>query len=92
MSRDYGTAIQSAVKASKFRMTAITVGLMVLGIAFVLFAPSAIKYVVLNLMFMAVVLLAVGLYVIPFIWSSAITHCKKREYKVKASAVETAKK
>ncbi len=88
MSRDFGTAIESAVKTSKFRMVAITVGLMLIGIVFVLFVPSAIKYVTLNLMFMAVVLLAVGLYVIPFLWSALITKCKLRDYKIKASKVE----
>ena len=91
MSRDFGTAIKTAVKNSRFRMIAITFAILLIGIVFVLFAPSAFKYVTLNLMFMAVVLIACGLYVIPFIWSAAITHCKQREYKVKSTIDEKQK-
>ena len=90
-SRDFSSAIGSAVKSSKFRMVAITVGLMLIGVVFVLFVPSAIKYVMLNLMFMAVVLLAVGLYAIPFFWSALITKCKLRDYKIKTTKIETQK-
>jgi hypothetical protein len=40
---------------------------------------------------MAVILLAVALYVIPFVWSVFITRCRQREYKIKPTSVETKK-
>ena len=89
LSGDYGSAINTALKASKFRMSVLGIGLMAIGLLFVLFASSTIKYVALNIMFMAVILLAVGLYVIPFVWSVFITRCRRREYKIKTSAIET---
>ena len=89
MSGDFDNAMQTALKASKFRMSAISVGLMLIGVLFVLLTSSTIKYMALNLMFMAVVLLAVGLFVVPFVWNVFITYCRKREYKVKASNIET---
>ena len=64
---------------------------MVLGILFVVFGTNPLKYVSLNLMFMAVVLLACAWYVIPFVWSVFITKCKNKEYQVKASTVEDLK-
>lgn len=91
MSGDYATAIGTAIKKSKFRMIALTVGVMAVGIMMVLFAPSAIKYLSLNLLFMAVVLLAVALYVIPFVWSVFITMCRKRNYKIKVSSSQITK-
>ena len=91
MSRDFRTAIDTAVESSKTRMCVLSIGLMVIGLLFILFAPSTIKYVSLNLMFMAVILLAVALYVIPFVWSVFITQCRQRDYKIKASSVENKK-
>lgn len=87
----YETAIESSMKKSRFRICAISVAVMVIGVLFVLLAPSALKYVSLNIMFMAVELLAMGWYVIPFVWSVFITICKKREYKVKATDVKEIK-
>jgi len=89
MSGNYSTAIETAVKSSKTRICVLSISLMVIGLLFVLLAPSTIKYVSINLMFMAVVLLAVGLYVIPFVWSVFITKARKRNYKIKASSVES---
>ncbi len=89
-SGDYSTAIKTAVSSSKYRMTAICFGVLFIGLAFVLIAPSALKYVALNIMFMAVVLLAIGLYVIPFAWSVFITRSRRREYKIKVDK-ETSK-
>ena len=88
MSEDYATALKTALKSSKFRMTVIAVGMLTIGLFFVLFAPLTIKYVALNVMFMAVTNLAVGWYVVPFVWSVFITKCRKREYKIKPSSVE----
>ncbi|MBQ8615623.1 MAG: hypothetical protein IJ415_03555 [Clostridia bacterium] len=91
MSGDYDNAMQTALKASKFRMSILSVSIMLIGVLFVLLTSSTIKYAALNIMFMAVVLLAVGWYVVPFVWNVFISYCRKREYKVKASAVETKK-
>lgn len=87
MSEDYATAMETALKASRLRMSFISVGLMIIGILFVMLTSSTIKYLALNLMFMAVTVLAVGLFVVPFVWNIFISHCRKREYKVKASKI-----
>ena len=87
MSDDYDTAITSALKSSKLRMAIIAISLMIIGLLFVLIAPTTVKYISLNIMFMAVTLLAVIWYVVPFVWSVLITRCRKRIYKVKASVV-----
>ena len=88
VSREFDTAIEYAIKRSKFRITLISAGLIVIGLLFVLLAPLAIKYVAVNLMFMAVTLLAVALYLIPFIWSIFITKCRIRDYKIKTNTQE----
>lgn len=80
---DFGTAITTAMKESRLRMNVLAVAVFVFGLLFVLIAPTALKYVSLNLMFVAVVELATVLYVLPFVWSACITHCKKRVRKVK---------
>lgn len=91
MADDFDNAMQSALKSSKYRMGAISIGLMIIGLLLVLFTSSTIKYAALNLLFMAVALMAVGLYVIPFVWNVFITHCRKREYKIKTTIVEPKK-
>lgn len=83
VSGDYETALQTALKASKFRTTVIAVGLILVGLLFVLIAPLTIKYTAVNIMFMAVTVLGVSLYLIPFVWSVFITMCRRREYKIK---------
>ncbi len=88
-SGDYSTAIRTTVNSSKFRMIAICFSVLFIGLAFVLIAPSALKYVALNIMFMAVTLLAIGLYVIPFTWSVFITRSRRREYKIKVDKEAT---
>ena len=87
-SDDYNEAIRIAVKNSRFRMATIGIGIMAIGLLFVLLAPLTIKYTALNIMFMAVTVLATGLYVIPFIWNVFIPYCRKREYKIKSTSVE----
>lgn len=84
---EYSTALKESLKSIKFRACVFSVAVMLLGVLFVVCAPITLKYVALNVMFMAVVILAVSLFVVPFIWSVLITKCRKREYKVKASTV-----
>ena len=81
---DYSTAIDTSMKANRLRMCVISLAVFIIGLLLVLFMPTSVKYISLNIMFMAVVILAVGLYVVPFSWSVFITICKKREVKVKA--------
>ena len=83
MADNFQEAIENGVNKTKIRMSVISIAIMLIGVLFVLFAPLTIKYTSLNLMFMSVILLAVGLYVIPFVWSVFITRCRKREYKIK---------
>lgn len=91
MSRDYDQAMQNALKQSKTRMSVMSVGLMLIGVLLVLVASSTIKYVALNIMFMAVVFLAVVWCVVPFVWNVFIPRCRQREYKIKATEIETKK-
>lgn len=84
-SGDYSAALGTALKKSKFSTTFVSVGLLLIGLMFVLFAPLTIKLVSINVMFMAVVVMATGLYVVPFVWNVFISKCRKREYKVKAN-------
>jgi len=78
---DYKNAIESAVKSSRFKLCLISIAIMIIGVLFVIIAPNAIRFVSLNIMFMAVTLLAVSCYVVPFVWSMLITHCNKRKVK-----------
>ncbi len=75
---DYSEAIKSGMKSSRFKLCFVSVALMAIGLLFVLIAPNAVKYVSLNVLFMAVALLATTLYVTPFVWNVCITHCRKR--------------
>ena len=72
------------MKSNRLRMCVVSLALFLIGLILVLFMPNSMKYISLNIMFMAVVILAVGLYIVPFTWSVFITICKKREVKVKA--------
>ena len=87
-SKEYAKAIESAMKASRARQLFITISIMAVGMLLVLFATTPLKYVSLNVLFMAVVLLATIWYVVPFVWSALITLCKVKVYKVKATKVE----
>ena len=91
VSGDYETAIKTTFNASKTRMALISVAIAVIGLLFALIAPLTMKYVAVNVIFMAVSLLATGWYVIPFVWSMFITRCRKRNYKIKATDVENNK-
>ena len=57
----------------------------IIPVLFVLITSSTIKYVSLNIMFMAVVFLAVSWYIVPFAWNMFIPNCRKREYKIKTT-------
>ena len=48
-------------------------GMSIAGLLFVIAAPLALKYVSLNIMFIAVVALATAWYVVPFFWSIFIS-------------------
>ena len=86
--KEYAKALDSAMKASHTRQLFITIAIMAIGMLLVLFATTPLKYVSLNVLFMAVVLLASAWYVIPFVWSALITLCKVEVYTVKATKVE----
>ena len=88
---EYSTAINSSMKANRFRLCALNIGIFLIGLLLVILAPSSIKYIALNIMFLAVVVLAVELYVVPFCWSVFITLCKKRAVKVKADKEKVVK-
>ncbi len=78
---NYSEAIKSAMNKIKFRSCIISSSILVVGVAFALFAPITLKYLSLNILFMAVVLLASVTYLIPFCWSVFITLTKRRNIK-----------
>ena len=86
--KEYSNAINGALKSNRAKMFLISFSLIVIGLMFVIFAPAALKYVSLNLMFMAVVLLFTIWYVVPFVWSVFITHTKPRLKKNKENKVK----
>ncbi|MCQ2555938.1 MAG: hypothetical protein MJ149_01245 [Clostridia bacterium] len=71
---DYESAVKSTMKSSRFSLIFVASAIMLAGLLFVVAGPSAIKYVSINIMFMAVVVLGVALYILPFFWSVLITH------------------
>ncbi len=86
--QDYSNALNSAMKSSRSRLCVLSVAILLIGVLFVIIAPTPIKYVSLNIMFMAVSLLAVAIYVVPFTWSVFITLCKRKSNTVKVSNKE----
>lgn len=88
MSGDYGTAIKKGVQENKSKFIVLAFAIIAIGLGFVMFGTSGIKYISLNIMFMAVAMLAVAFYVIPFTWSVFITLARKREYRIKSSQIE----
>lgn len=79
--QDYATAIDKALKTSKLRMLFMSIALLVVGLLFVIIAPANIKYVSINIMFIAVMLLATAWYAFPFFWSVFITYSKNKTAK-----------
>ncbi len=88
MSGDYGNAIKKSIQANKPKLIVLTFAIIAVGLGFAMFGTSGIKYISLNIMFMAVTMLAVAFYVIPFVWSVFITMSRKREYKIKSTEIE----
>lgn len=82
---NYAEAMEDALKKSKFRMCFVSVAVAVIGLLFVAAAPLALKYVSVNIMFVAVVALAAGSYFVPFVWNLFITKSKIKAAKIKAN-------
>ncbi len=80
---DYASAIKTAMKNSRFRLSFISCAVMLFGLLFVLLAPLTAKLVSLNILFMAVIILAVSCYVVPFVWSLCIPYSNKRKVNIK---------
>lgn len=80
---NYSNAISYAMKKSRFRLCVLSIAIMLIGVLFVLLAPTPIRLVSLNIMFMAVIVLAVSCYVVPFVWSMFITRSNSRKVKIK---------
>ncbi len=78
---NFDSAISDANKYNFKRNTFIAIALAVVGLVFILFVPSPLKLVSLNIIYLAVVMLFATLYVVPFVWSMCITHCKPRKAK-----------
>lgn len=76
---DYSQALKTALNSSKFRIEALAISVFVAGLLFVLIAPVTVKYIALNIMFIPVAMLAVILYVLPFVWSVLITYTKVKK-------------
>jgi len=78
---DYSNAIKTGMAKSRTQLTLTSIFVMICGVLFVLLAPNPARLISLNIMFMSVVLLAVSVYVIPFVWSLLISYCNKRKVK-----------
>lgn len=78
---NYSDAITSGMKKARLQSCIVSCAVLVIGVLFVLFAPSALKYISLSILFMAVVLLATVSYILPFAWSMFITLAKRRKPK-----------
>ena len=90
VSGDYNQALSEGIKASKSRILFIAVATMAIGVMFVLFGTTPIKYGSLNILFMAVIQAYVAMYIVPFVWNLFISHCRKREYKIKSTETKVA--
>ena len=84
-SNNYEMAITTAMKQNRTRFAVLACAVALIGLLFILFAPNPIRFVSVNIMFMAVVLLAVSYYVVPFVWSALITHMRKKKVVVKST-------
>lgn len=84
-SNNYEMAITTAMKQNRSRFAVLACAVASIGLLFILFAPNPIRFVSINIMFMAVVLLAVSYYVVPFVWSALITHMRKKKVVVKST-------
>ena len=87
-SKEYSTALNTALKNTRARMMFISIALLAIGLLFALIAPTSIKFVSINIMFIAVALLASVWYVLPFCWSVLITRTNIRRFKTKVKKAE----
>ena len=87
--KDYASALKSAIKDTKLRISLISIAIMIVGVLFVIATPITLKYTCLNIMFMSVVALASAWYIIPFFWSMFITNPNNKTYKVKVTKENT---
>ena len=76
-SEQYAQALEDGIKQSRTRLITISIAIFVVGLLFIIIAPVSIKFVSINILFMAVALLAVMLYVVPFVWNIFIPYRKK---------------
>lgn len=74
---NYAQALEDGLKKSKLRLCVLSIAVFVVGLLFAFISPSSLKYIALCILFISVMLLAVMLYAVPFIWSSLITYGKK---------------
>lgn len=82
-SDSYEMALNSALKAERKRAIILAVAVYVIGLLFCLFGTNPIRYVSINVMFIAVAMLFTVLYVLPFVWSALITRSRKKHASVK---------
>ncbi len=75
-SNEYAEAIKSGLNHNRFRFNFIAIAMVVVGLLFVIIATPTIKYISINIMFMAVSVLAASCYVLPFVWSMLIGYNK----------------
>ncbi len=85
-SNNYEFAINTAMKQNRSKFAIFSVAIALIGLLFVLFGTNPIRYVSVNIMFIAVVILAVGYYVVPFVWSALITHLRKKKVVIKTDS------
>ncbi len=83
-SKEYSAALSNALKDTRTRILFATIGLMVIGLAFVLIASTSIKFIAINILFMSVDMLFAVWYVMPFFWSMFITHINIKRFKIKS--------
>lgn len=74
--KDYASAIKSSMTHNRARFNFIGVAIAIVGLLFVLIGTPAIKYVSINIMFMAVSVLAASCYILPFFWNMLIGYNK----------------
>ena len=74
--KDFENAILDGRKSGFLRNSLIAVAMLLVGVAFVIFAPAPVKAISLNIVYMAVVYLFATQYIVPFVWNVCITRSK----------------
>lgn len=82
--QDYALAIENSIKSVKTRVCIVSIAVLILGALLVIAGTASLRYVSQNIMFMVVTLLAVVLYVVPFVWNVCITRGRKKSVKVES--------